>query len=71
MLFKMLRGRLAVTVHVRSHDGHCEVWKEGVDVVCLVWSKGPLYDFRLALCPPASGEKDPQQYSTDGSSKTG
>ena len=45
MLFKMLRGRLAVTVHVRSHDGHREVWKEEVDRVV---PKTP-YDFRLAL----------------------
>jgi hypothetical protein len=45
-MFKVLRELLAVTAHVRSHDGHREVWKFGSG-----WRVVPrtLYDFRLAL----------------------
>jgi hypothetical protein len=60
MLSRLLRGHLAVTVHVRSHDGHREVWKEEVDRVV---PKTP-YDFRLAFVQPTVGRGwrgDPQR----------
>ena len=48
MLFKVLRGHLVVTVHVRSNDGHREVWIEEVDVV---WFQRPCMtsDWRFVL----------------------